>query len=340
MKLTTDAAYNIAGYVLKRAERPTHSPSSIYVAAGNVGVVVSTNGGETWDVIRTPLTDTSDVVSLANGIIVAAGVDSAGQGYVLRTLDAGKSWENVLTIPAPVRQGGFQLFGRERTAAQQAVVISIALDPFTPDRLYAGTSLGNILVGEQSGKTWRTWYTLQPGAGGGGGDEGLVVSDIIPSIHVKEELLVHTRAGTLYRVYQQQHVRLRVPRVLTGEPGPFAVGGIRKIRSVEFIPTFPNALLVGVEDGAVISRDRGETWTELSLPIDVVRQFNTSVAAASPTNPSRILVAINSVIYRSEDGGLSWNTTNLGLRTHVITDLLIDPTNASRVLAITTPLGS
>ncbi len=103
---------------------------------------------------------------------------------------------------------------------------------------------------------------------------------------------------------------------------------------------FPLALFVGVDDGAVITRDGGKTWVQLNLPLDKSTSFNAAAVAASPTNSARLLVGINTVVYRSEDGGVTWNTFSLGAQAIGITSILIDPTNASSVLLVTAPIGS
>jgi len=334
-----EADATIAPFTLRQAHRPVHSPDTIYIAAGSEGLVVSTDGGQTWQVVTTPLANVSDVVALANGVIVAAGRAGEGQGFVIRSIDDGKSWETVLTIPVPTDTRGFSLFGGSSTNAQ-SVVITLSSDPLNPDRVLAGTSLGNILAGEQSAKTWRTIHTLTTGTFAPSADRTkLAISDLIPSPHREGELLVITAAGSLFRISEEQ-AELKIPRELVNPP-PFGGSGSRKqVLSATYIPEFPSALLVGTDDGAVISRNLGEDWEQLALPVDTIQDFNTSVVTVSPTNSSRLLIGINSVLYRSEDGGSNWNTFSFGLTTHAITSLLIDPANAANVLAVLTPIRS
>ncbi len=329
----------IASYVLFGADRPVHSPDDIYIAAGRRGIVYSINGGAAWQVINTPLTNVTDVVSLANGILVGAGTDSEGQGFVIRSADNGLSWESVLTIPVPVQTRRRLLGGN--ISGSQSVVISIAPNPFHDNQVYAGTSLGNVLVGEQSAKTWRTINTLATDSLISTNNKGkFAIQDIIPSPHVDGEVLLITSEGEMFRISPNEQVKLSIPRNLNSTRRLSSAGRPRAVRSASFIPEFPDALLIGVDDGAVISRDRGQTWQELALPVDTIRNFNSATVAVSPTNSRRLFVGINSVIYRSEDGGISWNSFSLNLKAHAITSLLIDPANAARVLVVTTPLGS
>jgi hypothetical protein len=309
------------------------------VAAGSNGYVVSKDDGKNWQTHAVPLTSVLDIVVLEKNIIVVTGIDGEGQGYILRTSDAGKSWQTVLTIPAPAKTGGWQPIKAGNSAEVGTIVISIAPDPFNPNRIYAGTSLGNVFVGEQFAKTWHKIHNVDQDAFSGN-QAKFAVADLIPSPHKVNEIIIITTGGRMYYLDAAgKQNDIKIPQQL--ETGPIiSLGQSRVVMSATFIDQYPNALLAGVVDGAVISRDRGATWQALSLPVDTIKRFNTVVVRVSPTNPDRLLVAINDVVYRSEDSGASWNTFSLNLPAHVITDLLINPTNAASVLAITTPPAS
>lgn len=334
-----EQATHIAGFALKAAHRPSFSPDTIYVAAGSNGYVVSRDDGQNWQPVTVPLTSVLDIVALQQNIVVVTGIDGEGQGYILRTSDEGKSWQTVLTIPVPGKTGGFQPIKAPNSSQVATIVISIAPDPFNPNRLYAGTSLGNVFVGEQFAKTWHKIHNVDQDAFSGN-QAKFAVADVIPSPHKANAMLILTTGGRLYYLDAAgKQTDIKIPQNL--EDGPvISLGQSRAVMSATFIDQYPDALLVGVVDGAVISRDRGATWQALSLPVDTLKRFNTVVVRVSPTNPDRLLIAINDAVYRSEDSGASWNTFSLGLPAHVITDLLINPTNAASVLAITTPLST
>lgn len=317
----------IARLPLQAAHRPAHQPQTVYIAAGSSGLVVSKNGGQTWEVIPVPLAATSDVVALANGTLTVAGTGREGQGYILRSLDAGTSWQTVLTIPVPVTKRGFQFIQERSTAA--TVILSLEPDPLDPDRIYAGSNLGSIFAGEQSAKVWRTMVTLTAPSLTGINQQ-TAITRLFPSPHQPGEIYLITADRALWRLAEGQTKRLTIPKDFN----------TRRVYYVSFIANAPQAVFVGVEDGAVISRDSGATWKELNLPVDTNSRFNSVVTVTSPTNSSRLLVAINSVVYRSEDGGQTWNTFDFVLPGHMIFDLLIDPTNASKVLAVTAPIPS
>lgn len=321
---------HIAALPLQHAVRPSFDTSKIYIAAGASGIVSSGDGGHSWSLIPVPLTVTSDIVPLSNGVLVATGTDASGQGYVVRTIDQGKSWETTLTIPLPSKKQGFQLF--KTNDAPAAVVISIAADPFRADRLYGGTNLGSILVGEQSGKTWRTLTTLSSLSGA----SALAISGLVPSPHRADELLVVTTGGTLHRLSGTADSIIKIKQDLSGKADNiYSYGGAKLVRSAAFIKSFPQALLAGTDDGAIFSRDAGVTWQQLNLPVDAAKGFSTAVVATSPSNSSRMFVGLNNVLYRSEDGGQNWNTFPFQAGGRVITSILIDPANAANVVVVT-----
>ena len=89
-------------------------------------------------------------------------------------------------------------------------------------------------------------------------------------------------------------------------------------------PTDPRTLFAGVEEaGLFVSRDRGESWSELSA---LTRQPGRDkwfpgngglclhTILIDPQNPKRIWVGISAVgVFRSDDGGASWRSQNQGL---------------------------
>lgn len=332
-----DSEDNIAGLTLQGSHRDVNDSEKIYVAAGQDGLVVSEDGGETWEIITTPLQQTLDIVALQNGTLVISGVGPDNEGFVMRSLDDGKSWFVVLSVPLGEETGGIQIIGNSNPVT--SVVFDLALDPRNPNRLYAGSSLGSIFIGEQSAKVWRTFRTLDStffGTGTPSPENG--IQKVVPSPFTDNEILVITADSELWRVGDDDQELIEVPRNLEESGLTRTVSRNRLIRDVTYVEQAPDALFVGVDDGAVISRDAGQTWTKLNLPVETTENFSTVVVKASPTNPSRLLVAINDVIYRSEDGGQAWNTRALVLPNHVIVNLLINPENAAKVLAVTRPV--
>ncbi len=328
VQLTDDSGYT-SRYTFKGIHRPEYDLNRIYLAADTDGIVYSVNDGELWSQISTGLYRTLSVVSLSSDIMVIAGLDEDGQGYVRRTSDAGQSWETVLTIPRP-ESSGFNFL--KQNTNPQSVIIALSADPFHDDRVYAGTSLGNILIGEQYGKTWTTAHTLN---GTIYSSSNFYIRSVIPSPHTLGEVLILTSDNLLYRISNSQQTQIKVS--LDTNALKNSLSKSLSIRSVKFITGYPDAIFIGLSDGAAVSNDRGVTWERLPLPADTSKPFDSAIVEASPTNPSRLLVALDDVIYRSEDGGTNWYSTSLNLSSRSVVFLSINPSNPSHVIAVTSP---
>lgn len=330
VQIAGQAGSYIASMPLGEIHRPAHAPDTVYIAAGQAGLVASGDDGASWQIIGVPLSQTLDVVLMPSGIIVVSGIDGAGQGYILRSLDAGKSWEDVLTIPNPAFKKKLNIVGGEEPPT--SVLITIEQDPFDKDQVYAGSNLGTLFAGSQSVKVWRSIYTI----GGGKPSPAGSVGKLRPSVHDRGEVYVVTGARKLLRISNGKEEAITIPQTISTIP----VSGKsnRAVLDVTFIPNYPQALLVSLGDGIIVTRDRGKSWFRLNVPVEATHDFNTVVPRVSPTNVNRILVAVNSVIYRSEDGGNTWITAALGLPNFMIIDVSINPRNAARVLIVVRPL--
>jgi photosystem II stability/assembly factor-like uncharacterized protein len=304
---------HIASLSLNTIHRSTKDPAVIFVTAGGNGVIISYDNGETWQKMAKPIPSVSSVVVLENDILLVSGSNQDREGIVMRSLDKGKSWDKVLTVPAVRQIKKKRLEIIKPPEPPPLSVTSLTINPFHPDKVYAATSTGDILMGEQSGKLWHKITISQP------------VRKFATSPHRDGELLIVSTSGQLIKLTDNEQEKLIV------------IG--KKTRSLDaaYVNQLPNAMFVSTASGAATSTDRGETWSLLSLPISTSVAFTDAIARVSPTNASRLLVSINNIIFRSEDGGRSWNSLSLDLPNHSITDISIDPTNASRVLLITKP---
>lgn len=317
---------NIAELSLHSIHRTIKNPDRLFVTAGTQGIYRSDDDGATWQSVPQPLSVVTAIVELESGVLLASGT-SGGEGIVIRSLDLGASWERVLTMPALYRKKKALLEIIKPPPPPAVYVSSLQIDPFNPQRVYATTSTGEVLSGEESGKVWRTLIRVQSGLRDPITDRPIAsIRKIFTSPHRADELLVVTTSGGLV-LYQNGELRdIEIPD--------------GAVVDASYILQFPAALFVGTDRGAIISRDSGRSWEELDLPISGSAPVRSVVVRVSPTNPTRLLIAVDSIIYRSEDGGQTFNTLSLGLPGHLITDISIHPSNAAHVLLTTAPAAT
>ena len=330
----------IASYDLGKIHRSIQDPNIIFLAAGEKGMVLSRDDGVTWNVIPIPqLAATIDVAQLPTGIFIATGVDSTKQGVAVRSLDTGKSWQVVFTIPVPEEKKGIQILKGPTPAP--ATVVALELDAKHTDRLWAATNDGTIFVAQQSGKVWqKITEVASPTAAITGDRAGASVVRLLASPVNSNEVLMVTKDKRLLKLKDGKVSEIKVPDS-TAIPSSFGLSvNSEKIINAMFVPGFPDALLIATTQGVVVSRDMGKSFLALNLPIDASKSFSEMALAVSPKNANRIFVAIDGVVYRSEDSGTTWNTTDLSSSSVRITDLSIHPLNPATMVLVAKQIES
>jgi photosystem II stability/assembly factor-like uncharacterized protein len=114
------------------------NPGVVYAAAGEVGILRTTDGGQTWEVIRQGLPNTfalSVALQPTNNEVVLAGFFRAG---LYRSEDDGGSWRSSSQGMPP-----------------EANITSIVFDPTDPQVVYAADNQSGVYRSEDAGISWR-----------------------------------------------------------------------------------------------------------------------------------------------------------------------------------------
>jgi photosystem II stability/assembly factor-like uncharacterized protein len=151
------------------------SPADPNVLYGHYGSIqVSRDAGKTWEITGRPPADTFDLAASAKDPNTVYAATRAG---LMVSRDAGKTWQAAsmvqrpATLVATTRNGTAYAFqvgtGLLRTTEPSmawqtvsngfgnAVLLHLAVDPTTPERLYAVTDRSAILASQDGGKTWK-----------------------------------------------------------------------------------------------------------------------------------------------------------------------------------------
>jgi len=148
------------------------------------------------------------------------------------------------------------------TALEGETVREVAPDPFNPNRLYAAT-LTEIHTSENGGASWQ-WLPS------GGIDHRDIWTMAVHSTRANE-IYVGTLPAAVYvsqnggRSFRELSAFRNLPDYSkwTFPPGPH----VAHARCIVLDARVPDEILVGVEEGGIArSRDRGETWEDISGP--------------------------------------------------------------------------
>ncbi len=90
-------------------------------------------------------------------------------------------------------------------------------------------------------------------------------------------------------------------------------------------PAIPGVILVGTEDGLYVSRDNGESFA--AMPIAPTPRRVQSIVF-DPREPATIYIGTNDGFFLTYDGGQKWEQRSNGLRTAIATSaVLVNPNN-------------
>lgn len=267
-------------------------------AAGEVGVFETMDGGTTWTTKNQGLLHRSVhilVVDRSASTILAATRSDA----LHRSTDQGQTWPLV-----PIEE-------------LIEPIASLAAAPSDPSRVYLGSGSGKVYRSSDHGQTW----TLVAPAG----DSNQTVTAL--AVHPSNPQQVY--AGVT-------HIRGHglVMRSTDGGESWIAAEGtlLGEVVNLAIDPQNPSILYAGERLDVAKSTDGGVTWAPLlGLGQNHTARYRVYL---DPRQPSTVYAVIERHgIFRSMDGGVSWEAIQDGLPSLEINTLLVDPDDPSILYA-------
>ncbi len=309
-------------------------PGVFYMGSVQGGVWRSTDYGQDWE----NLTD-GKVPGIANSIgaiavapsnpnVIYAGTGEAdirqdmntGDG-IYRSTNAGKTWSY-----AGLRQ--------TRTT------MSLVVDPRNPDVVYAA-SMGHVFApnpergvfkSEDGGKTWRRVLFVDDKTGG----VDLAIDPSNPRVlyaamwQAQRYPWALISGGPGSGLYKSTDAGEHWTKI-SGRPG-FATGLLGKI-GVSLSTRDPRVVyaIVQAHDGGVFRSDNGgTTWQHVNNEMKLrQRAFYYTAIFADPRNPRVAYAPQVDGLYKTTNGGKTWDTASPGCDNHIV---WIDPQNTSILL--------
>ncbi len=273
-----------------------YDPNKLYIVAGTAGLYASKDRGNTWELAKTP---TSSVVAMAihpvnPNIIFVAGSPAGDttKSLIWKTFDGGEKWTEVFAEPYGSKVESMNLFRPKKTVV--TAVTAIGVDPEKPERVYAGSSSGALIVSDDGGKEWRTMYSFTAG-----------ISALKISPFAQGEVFARLSSGELGFYTEKQNTAIRIDIAEKGER-PSA------LLSMEFAYEGGKPIIVaGTEKGLYKSADNGKSWARLALPVSEKQQV--AVSSLSQSKSGRIWAGSNFNLYFSDDRGATWKVRQFPL---------------------------
>ncbi len=222
----------------------------------------------------------------------------ATNDYIFKTRDAGKTWVNV------------------SKGMTHSRVISLAVDPLLPANVYAGTKGDAVFKSFNGGQQWISQRK---------GLEGVTITSVVHEIKFVPGSSQHIFAATSMGVFETENA---------GDTWAKRMDGMIEVLMVVTIdvdPNQPQTLYAGTSGGVYRSLDGARHWTKVNnglVPPEVLkasRALSVVKIKIDPHAPRTVYTATLKGLFKTTDGGESWQRIGETLPDQFFSDLILNP---------------
>ena len=290
----------IAGLDVELLRMDPVDPSVIYLATKSAGALKTTTSGEQWIPLPLPQERVRDI---AVDPVVNTNVYAAIGTNVYKSVDGGASWEIVYTD------------------TQAGNIKRIAVDWYNPQRLFAATTIGSILLSEDGGINWKVVFQVNEPI------MELVIersdSRVVYALELDHDVHKTSDGGATWTSIIDEEYREQSGKLST------------RVKQLTLDVNNSKTVYLSSSQGISRSTDGGETWVPLSTLIERGAEENASIMniTVAPGNSSIIYFTVGRLIHKSTDGGNTWKTIETFPSQRKITSLVIHPERPETVYA-------
>lgn len=296
-----DEEHSLARYdILSLAIDPSNN-DIVYAGTKSQDMFISENGAQSWIRMQTALTNiTSIVVNPFNTQTLYVGGLHDGRGIVIKSVDAGQTWERVYIEP----QDGTN-------------ITAMVTSPVDGNMIYIGTSGGTIARTLNGGATWENLYYEK---------NKKPISDL--RIDAGD---THTLYALIYQVdivkSRDNGITFESIKDMERDDDAEKKYYDGKLYSMTVSPEVSGVIVAGTDKGIFRSEDYGYTWefvdviaSTIGIPIHAIE--------ISPHNANQLMYAAAKAVYTSVGG--SWSITDTASNRSVSV-IMFDPIDANIV---------
>ncbi len=294
--LTSSGAGSISGTDILAVEHDSQDASAVYAGTLSDGLLTSLDGGISW-------TRPEDE-EIRTGAVLAIEVDPTDvctyyvmkTNRVAKTTDCGRSFNTGAYVETQTDEK----------------LTAMVLDWYNPDILWLGNSAGDVMRSTDGGDNWATVERVK-------GD----VTAIAVSNADSRVVMVGTKSKGMYRTADSGSTWTQYEDTLKDFKGSDKVFHFSQTND-------GSTVVMNSEYGLLVSKDRGETWSGVSI-LTARGEVEILAVAVAPTNGDVIMYATANTFYRSTSGGSAWETSELPSGRSVGT-VVINPANEEAVI--------
>jgi len=290
------------------------------------GLFMSTNKGQTWtQMAAVPTVKGVESISSLDAASISldpSDVDAVYFGSISKGLyysyNLGLGWQKAHSLPegtvndvvvdpadkcvvyAAVGNKLFQSKDCNRSYEQiyydnnlQTEISAIAIDHYDSDRVYIGTSQGDVFKSSDRGVTWRPVLR-----------SGYRIYKIVVSPQDSRRMILSTNGNGMYRSYDNGENWEPIKDKMKEFPNT------HKIMDFSLSASEDGLILAVTQNSMVKSIDNGDTWSKIEL-ITSEKEATINAMGLNPKDAKEIYYATRTTFYSSFDGGVSWSTRKL-----------------------------
>jgi len=284
---TSEGVGNIGTATVLSMVMDPQDHNTVYVGTSENGLLVSYNGGDTWQA--------SNDSKLQSGAVVAVAVD----------------YKDMCNLYAAVGQKIYvsdncgRSFSESYNETRNNVKIKqLVADWYNKGTLYAGLTNGDVVKTTDFGKTWSRVKSF-----------GKSVNSIMISQQDSRVML----AGTDESLWKTTDAGLNWTEITD------VLKNYSQAKVIYNFTQSANGstIIMSSKFGLLRSTDLGETWSEITL-ITPAKQVVITALAIDPKDTNIIYYTTDSTFYKSVNGGVNWTTQELTAGWDV-SQLIVDP---------------
>lgn len=287
----------LSDYTISTLQFDLTKKDVVYAGSYSGGLLKSEDSAGSWKSILSRIAVYDMAISPTDAQTIYAGGYAVDHGKLLKTVDGGKSWE--------------EMYSEETTSnAVRAVVIN----PDNANEIAIGLSSGNLVKSFDAGRNWVLVRNFQ--------------DRINRMVWQNGSLYVVLQTKGLFKssdggVNFEELTNGIVQKAGGNSIFSSGVQGVQNFSQFAVNKADPTEIYVTTDLGAYKTSNTGKTWVRLNVPIQNKNsQFR--AVSISASNPRIVYMSAGSTIYKTLDGGISFQTQGI-VTSGFINYILINP---------------
>lgn len=287
---------SLAGLNISKIIIDSQNTQTVYAAAYNGGLYKSEDSAGSWSRILSKILVYDFTLDPKDSKIIYAAGMFADHGKLLKTADGGASWQeiyNEATSINPVR--------------------TVAVNPSQANQIIIGTESGSVIKSSDYGLNWQMVKNFE------GRINRVFWQNGNFYILVKNKGLF--KSDSLINNFVNITENLGKAVSIAGFTLPFNENPIYNQVYVDSLS--PSLIYLTTEKGVYKTTDEGKNWLFLQLPVRA-GENNPRPIVLAKTSSNIVYTAVAATIYKSVDGGITWQTQSVATNGFV-NFIAIDP---------------